>query len=139
MTGRFISEDPGGLRGGIDLYKYVADNPTNLVDPRGLQPGKIEQYYSCLNDCLHNTLNCNMHQFGKDLGSAPLISAGGGMSICGMIVAFEPYLAPAVVPCVGGASASIFVIIVPIDFTKWMIRNISSTLGCTGFCAFNTW
>jgi len=68
-TGRFISEDPGGLRGGINLYKYVADNPSNLVDPRGLQPSKVPQYYNCLNDCLHDALNCKPNLVGTKLGT----------------------------------------------------------------------
>jgi len=34
---RFISEDPIGLEGGINLYGYVGNNPLNLIDPYGLQ------------------------------------------------------------------------------------------------------
>jgi RHS repeat-associated protein len=33
---RFISEDPKGLAGGINLYAYTRNNPTNLRDPSGL-------------------------------------------------------------------------------------------------------
>lgn len=36
-TGRFISEDPTGLAGGINLYAYAADSPTNSIDPSGLR------------------------------------------------------------------------------------------------------
>jgi RHS repeat-associated protein len=36
---RFISEDPIGLAGGdTNLYAYVLNNPTTLVDPSGLEP-----------------------------------------------------------------------------------------------------
>jgi len=33
--GRFVSEDPIGLRGGTHLYRYVYNNPANLTDPGG--------------------------------------------------------------------------------------------------------
>jgi RHS repeat-associated protein len=36
VEGRFISRDPIGFRGGIDLYEYVVSNPVGLVDPTGL-------------------------------------------------------------------------------------------------------
>jgi RHS repeat-associated protein len=39
QTGRFVSEDPGGFVGGIDMYAYVTNNPANLIDPFGLQGG----------------------------------------------------------------------------------------------------
>jgi len=35
-TGRYISADPIGLDGGMNLYVYVKNNPVNWVDPWGL-------------------------------------------------------------------------------------------------------
>jgi RHS repeat-associated protein len=36
--GRWISSDPAGLAGGIDLYAYASNNPIGLCDRKGTQP-----------------------------------------------------------------------------------------------------
>ena len=38
FLGRWLSKDPVGLSGGLNLYGYVNNDPTNLVDPLGLSP-----------------------------------------------------------------------------------------------------
>jgi RHS repeat-associated protein len=43
--GRLIGRDPIGYSGGINLYEYVGDNPTNATDPSGLRnPAKQFEY-----------------------------------------------------------------------------------------------
>jgi len=44
---RFLSEDPAGFSGGINLYGYVSANPVSLIDPFGLGPS------SFMNDAYH--------------------------------------------------------------------------------------
>jgi len=34
-VGRFISKDPIGLLGGLNMFTYVGNNPVNLIDPEG--------------------------------------------------------------------------------------------------------
>lgn len=38
LQGRFMSEDPIGFDGGINLYQYVFNNPVMRKDPNGLNP-----------------------------------------------------------------------------------------------------
>jgi len=40
-SGRYITPDPIGLAGGINLFTYVANNPVNNIDPRGLQTNTL--------------------------------------------------------------------------------------------------
>ena len=39
--GRYLSPDPIGLEGGLNLYAYVNNDPVNWVDPEGLNAGAI--------------------------------------------------------------------------------------------------
>ena len=40
-SGRFLSEDPIGFKGGIGFYTYTRNDPTDLLDPSGLSPKRL--------------------------------------------------------------------------------------------------
>jgi RHS repeat-associated protein len=46
--GRFVSEDPIKWAGGINLYAYVRNGPTNLIDPSGKQSQDLKDFYDAL-------------------------------------------------------------------------------------------
>jgi RHS repeat-associated protein len=65
QVGRFISKDPIGYWGGINLYGYVENNPLNYFDPLGLFHYKkgvppagpeTEAILRCMDNCLNRDL-----------------------------------------------------------------------------------
>ena len=42
QSGRFLSEDPAGLAGGLNPYLYAGDDPIDGSDPSGLNPACLE-------------------------------------------------------------------------------------------------
>ncbi|WP_434101760.1 RHS repeat-associated core domain-containing protein [Methylocaldum gracile] len=81
--GRFISEDPIGFEGSLNLYAYVEGNPIMAVDPSGLSPAEGARLSQA-----------QIVQFQKDafdiaIGFAAPISKVG--SLVGRVVAkFDP-------------------------------------------------
>jgi RHS repeat-associated protein len=46
-TGRFLTQDPIGLAGGVNLYSYAGNNPVSFDDPFGLCEGEDGKWRRC--------------------------------------------------------------------------------------------
>ncbi|MGC2330199.1 MAG: RHS repeat-associated core domain-containing protein, partial [Candidatus Acidiferrales bacterium] len=74
-TGRFLNEDPLRFDGGEDFYEYVANAPTVLTDPAGLDPedGPLHQpagvEISCYVDDDCSTLSWKIDWFKRIIAS----------------------------------------------------------------------
>jgi RHS repeat-associated protein len=83
---RFVSEDPLGFQGGINLYSYVGNNAVNFVDPSGLDPNPVGGGHACTRNnqptiCVTNwTPNDPGWVFFPD----PPASGGGGATNAGV-------------------------------------------------------
>jgi RHS repeat-associated protein len=76
QVGRFISEDPIGLDGGINLYVYVENNSLNLVDPSGLLPD-----LALRDNWLAKGENPLLPRSYIHIGFSPIPGVGGGIII----------------------------------------------------------
>ena len=50
QTGRFLTQDPIGLAGGVNLYAYAGNNPIAFSDPFGLCPEWLDGKPCTLHD-----------------------------------------------------------------------------------------
>ncbi|MFJ6784754.1 RHS repeat-associated core domain-containing protein [Streptomyces yangpuensis] len=82
QTGRFISQDPIGYRGGANLYQYALSNPTTYTDPTGNNPFLVGCALGAAGDAFTEwgvqRLSGRKVDWG-DVGTAAAIGCVGGM------------------------------------------------------------
>ena len=119
--GRWISRDPIGEKGGLNVYAYVGNQPTRFIDPYGLDsydPG-----------CLHEVLNTAMNAVLSLAAIGSVIAAAYGLvpgmqevtlailGTIGVLVAFAGV-------AYGAATAS--------DSADWILTGIGGVVGVGG-------
>ena len=99
-TGRFLTRDPVGTAGGIDVYAYTTNNPTNRIDPLGTtdsaQPPKPNHCAKDYSDCIGHV----DYQLKVTL-AAITATALIAIAACGILSA-----GAALVPCLIAADAT---------------------------------
>ena len=71
-AGRFISEDPIHITGGVNLYAYTLASPVNFQDPRGLAPTAVDCEFQKYQDCVDELTK----KLENGIGLAKAVEAG---------------------------------------------------------------
>jgi RHS repeat-associated protein len=126
--GRWISRDPIGVKGGINIYNYVKNNPTNISDTKGLCD---DIDLNCLSKCLTKLSVDYIMDYIKDLPTY----AGAGVQGCVFVL---PLGLGAYGACIAGVVVGGEAIDFVFDLLNFAVFT-SQAEGCVEKCKIKKW
>lgn len=105
--GRWLSADPIGFSGGLNLYGYCGQNPTNGVDPLGLDPSIVIYYPSELKINWETLRNSIQQDVGCPVSMQPGQASSTGKVGDSLVVNLHLNNIPRIIPANGGGGVQL--------------------------------
>ena len=127
QSGRFLTRDPIGYQGGINLYSYVRNNSVGLADPTGLYPSFDDGVFGTPSPLPHSGTTPNYLNIQASGGL--YFGAFGGVIIAGD--GFYPYLgAGQVIGCGVSITGPVYPWDSPSVTEGWNTQVAGCAIGC---------